>query len=413
MWFAEQIKNVVARTLWIKTKSFSANLQNITSLLRNWYSIDLNTYYMLYEYNWDIRQAVQKISNWVARNGIYLEDNQRRIIESNILTDEVFSLFQAPTFLKWKKELYKNYMLSWNLYILPVKNEQWAVIWFDILDSRMVSKTVDAYGVIQYFTVNSRSQSRQYKPNEIAYFKREDSTRDSTTGMWILNWCVYDALSDLEAMKVNYSFYQNSAVPSALLVLDDELSQEEIQNAKDQFDSRFKWSENQHKTMVMNNVKDFKTISFTARDMEFINQRHLTTEKISAVFGVPKTILWYTETVNYSNWANQRKEFIEWTLRPLESDFEHICNRLLEMFRPDLFAKIRIKADGEQLEETQERMDWLRKDVASGIMTINEARIERWFEALPDENADKLLVSRNVVLLEDIALDPVLSLDET
>lgn len=104
----------------------------------------------------------------------------------------------------------------------------------------------------------------------------------------MLNGCVYDALSDLEAMKVNYSFYQNSAVPSALLVLNDELSPEEIQNAKDQFDARFKGSENQHKTMVMNNVKDFKTISFTARDMEFINQRHLTTEKISAVFGVPK-----------------------------------------------------------------------------------------------------------------------------
>jgi hypothetical protein len=32
---------------------------------------------------------------------------------------------------------------------------------------------------------------------------------------------------------------------------------------------------------------------------------------------------------------------------------------------------------------------------------------------LPDENADKLLVSRNVVLLEDIALDPILYSDET
>ena len=388
-------------------------MQSIASLLRKWYSIDMNTYYMLYEYNWDIRQAIQKISNWVSRNWIYLEDNNRKIIESNILTDEVFSLFQAPTFLKWKKELYKNYMLSGELYIVPVKNNADQTIWFDILDSRMVSKTVDEYGVIQYFTVSSQWLTRKYRPDELAFFKREDSTQSSVDWMWVLNGCVYDALSDLEAMKVNYSFYQNSAVPSALLVLNDELSPEEIQNAKDQFDARFKGSENQHKTMVMNNVKDFKTISFTARDMEFINQRHLTTEKISAVFGVPKWILWYVENLNYNNGTNQRKEFIEWTLRPLESDFEHILNRLLEMFRPDLFAKIRIRCDGEQLEETQERMDWLRKDVASGIMTINEARIERWFEALPDENADKLLVSRNVVLLEDIALDPVLSLDET
>lgn len=413
MWFAEKIKSLVSKTLWIRTKSFSNNLQSLSSLLRNEYSLDLNTYYMLYEYNWDVRQAIQKIANWVARNWIYLQDNQRKTIENNIITDEVADLFKAPTFLKWKKDLYRNYMLSWELYIAPIKNEWWQTIWFDIIDSRLVSKTVDVYWFITKFTVQSQWKIQTYAPNELAFFKREDSVNSQVDWMWVLNWCVYDALSDLEAQKTNYSFYKNSAIPSALLLLDDNLSNEEMQNAKDQFEAQFKWSNNQHKTMVAWWVKDIKTISLTPRDMEFINQRHLTTEKISAVFGVPKTILWYTETVNYSNWNNQRKEFIEWTLRPLEADFEHILNKLLEMFRPDLFAKLRIKADWEQLEETQERMEWLRKDVASWIMTINEARIERWFEALPDENADKLLVSRNVVLLEDIALDPILYSDET
>jgi hypothetical protein len=32
---------------------------------------------------------------------------------------------------------------------------------------------------------------------------------------------------------------------------------------------------------------------------------------------------------------------------------------------------------------------------------------------LNDENANKLLVSKNMILLEDVALDPVLSLDES
>lgn len=414
MWFADKIKSIVAKTFNIQTKSFSwSNLQSIASLLRNDYSIDINTYYMLYEYNWDIRQSIQKIANWVARNWIYLEDNQRQIIENNIITDEVYWLFQAPTFLKRKKDLYRNYMLSWELYIIPIKNEAWTTIWFNILDSRIVSKTVDAYGVIIKFTVSSQWITKEFRPDQIAYFKREDSVNSSVDWMWVLNGCIYDALSDLEAMKTNYSFYENSAIPSALLLLDDNLSLEEMQNAKDQFEAQFKWSSNQHKTMVAWWVKDIKTISLTPRDMEFINQRHLTTEKISAVFGVPKTILWYTETVNYSNWDNQRKEFIEWTLRPLESDFEHILNKLLEQFRPDLFAKMWIKVDWEQLEETQERMEWLRKDVQSWIMTINEARVERWFEKIDDENADKLLVSRNVILLEDVALDPVLPIDET
>ena len=414
MWFADTIKSIVAKTFWIQTKSFSwSNMKSLASLLKDNYSIDINTYYMLYEYNWDIRQSIQKIANWVSRNWIYLEDNQRQIIDNNILTDEVYWLFQAPTFLKRKKDLYRNYMLSGELYIIPIKNESWTTIWFNILDSRIVSKTVDQYWVIQNFIVHSQWKTQTYSPDDLAYFKREDSVQNESDWMWILNGCIYDALSDLEAMKTNYSFYQNSAIPSAMLLLDDHLSNEEMQNAKDQFVAQFKWSNNQHKTLVAWWVKDIKTISLTPRDMEFINQRHLTTEKISAVFGVPKTILWYTESVNYSNGDNQRKEFIEWTLRPLESDFEHILNKLLEQFRPDLFNKIWIRCDWEQLEETQDRMEWLRKDVASWIMTINEARVERWFEKINDENADKLLVSRNVVLLEDISLDPVLYTDET
>lgn len=413
MWFAESIKSFVSKTLWIKQKSFSSNMRSIASFLKNDATLDMNTYYQLYEFNWDIRQAIQKISNWVARNWIYLQNNQRQTIENNIITDEVFDLFKAPTFLKWKKDLYRNYLLSGELYIAPIKNESWTTIWFDIFDSRLVSKTVDPYWVIEKFTVSSQWYTKSYKPEELAFFKREDSVNSSVDWMWVLNWCIYDALSDLESMKTNYSFYQNSAIPSAMLLLDEWLSPEEMQNAKDQFEAQFKWSNNQHKTLIAGWVKDLKTISLTPRDMEFINQRHLTTEKISAVFGVPKTILWYTESVNYSNWSNQRKEFIEWTLRPLEADLEHIMNRLIEMFRPDLRKKIRIKADGEQLEESQERQDWLRKDVQSWIITINEARIERWLEALNDENANKLLVSKNMILLEDVALDPVLQLDES
>ena len=388
-------------------------MRNITSYLQNGATLDINTYYQLYEFNWDIRQAIQKIANWVSRNWIYLQNNQRQTIENNIITDEVFDLFKAPTFLRWKKDLYRNYFLSGELYIIPIKNESWTAIWFDILDSRLVRKTVDPYGIITSFTVSNQSITKTFQPNELAFFKREDSVNSQVDWMWVLCWCIYDALSDFESMKTNYSFYQNSAIPSAMLLLDEWLSPEEMQNAKDQFEAQFRWSNNQHKTLIAWWVKEIKTISLTPRDMEFINQRHLTTEKISAVFGVPKTILWYTENVNYSNWWNQRKEFIEWTLRPLEADFEHIVNKLLEMFRPDLFKKIRIKADGEQLEESQERQEWLRKDVQSWIITINEARIERWLEALNDENANKLLVSKNMILLEDVALDPVLQFDES
>jgi len=386
----------------------------LSSLYNAGFVINQNTFYDLYKSNWDIRQAIHKIAWSVARNGVYALDTKKQVLDDEELDYTLLSFFKAPTFKKWKIELFKNYLLSWELYIIPAYNLKWEVAWFQILDSRAVTKHTDWKGNILAFQVNSSNWTinKKFRPDELAFFKFEDDVNNTVNWMWLLNWILYDALSDLESSKMNYSLYQNSAVPSAILLLDWDLSENEQMIAKDLFEAQFRWSSNAHKTLVWWWIKDIKTLSFTPRDMEFINQRHLTTEKVAAVFGVPKSILWYVDTVNYSNWEELRREFIEWTIRPFEIDLEHIINTLMNMFLPEIWKKYYIKCDWEQLEEKQEFFESQRKDIESWIITINEARIDRWLEPVSDENCDKHLVSRNVVLLEDIALDAVLSPNE-
>jgi len=43
--------------------------------------------------------------------------------------------------------------------------------------------------------------------------------------------------------------------------------------------------------ITSNIVKDVKILEPTNKDIEFINQRKLTTDKVSALLGVPKTEL--------------------------------------------------------------------------------------------------------------------------
>ena len=372
--------------------------------------LDNNTFYTLYQKNGDIRQAVKKISENVARNWLYLIDNNWNIIDDNKFTDDVEMLFSAPTFSKFKTDFFRNYLVSWEVYIMPVKNKEWINAWFRVIDSRMVVKAINTErNVIDHFDLYLwGNQHIVLKPNEIGFFKLEDDIHNQFNWMWLLTGIVYDWLSDLEAMKNNYYFYQNSAIPSALLLLDDTLTDDEMQIAKDQFEAQFKWSENNHKTMVAWWVKDIKTLSMTPRDMEFINQRNLTTEKVSAVFGVPKTILWYTNNVNYSNGQTLRKEFIEGTIRPYEKDFEFMLNKCLQMFRPDIAKSYWVKADGDQFEQTQEEKQTQVEDIRHGIRTINEVRVERWYQKSSDENADKLLIRNDLWLLEDIVFNSVM-----
>lgn len=371
------------------------------------------TYFDLYMKNSDIRECVRKIAWAVARNGIYLLDNDKQTVEDNVVTEEVFSLFKTPTFEKFKVNFWRNYLVSGELYIKPIRNPFGETIRFDILDSRAVTKVLQD-GVITSFrvTTNNGMKTQVFPVEEIWYFKFEDDINYSINGMWVLTSIMYDVVTDLEASKTNYSFYKNSARPDLMLLLDGNLTAEEQQIAKDQFEAQFKWSQNAHKVLVGWWIQDIKQISLTSRDMETISHRELSTDKICSAFGVPKALLWYIKDTNYSNGQNVKEEFLEWTVKPHERDFDAILNKCLEMFRPDLFDKYWIKSDSEQLKETQEWLNGQRADVQTWILTINEARIERWLEPSDDENANKLMTSRNQVLLEDITLDAVLPWDE-
>ncbi len=98
-------------------------------------------------------------------------------------------------------------------------------------------------------------------------------------------------------------------------------------------------------------MKDYKTLSVTHKDMDFISQKKLTIEKVAAVMGVPKNILGYTDNVNLANGKELRKEYIEGTINPLQEDFEFILNSLMAKFKPEFATRYIIRALGETLEE--------------------------------------------------------------
>ena len=118
-------------------KSYNRNYWiNLSQLFNNDVVFDKQTFYDLYAKNGDIRQCVKKISWSVARNGIYLQDNERQTVEDNIVTDEVANLFKTPTFAKFKTNFYRNYLCSGELYIKPIRNVLGVCIRCDVVDSR-------------------------------------------------------------------------------------------------------------------------------------------------------------------------------------------------------------------------------------------------------------------------------------
>ena len=156
------------------------------------------TYFDLYMKNSDIRECVRKIAWAVARNGIYLLDNDKQTVEDNVVTEEVFSLFKTPTFEKFKVNFWRNYLVSGELYIKPIRNPFGETIRFDVLDSRAVTKVLQD-GVITSFrvTTNNGMKTQVFPVEEIWYFKFEDDINYSINGMWVLTSIMYDVVTDL------------------------------------------------------------------------------------------------------------------------------------------------------------------------------------------------------------------------
>lgn len=178
-------------------------------------------------------------------------DHDNQIVDNNDLTNEIWYYFKTPTWLKFKVDVFRNYLCSGEVYIVPTINIAGKVAGFQVLDSRVITKKVDKYGNIFEFIASTKTgETKTYTPDQIAFFKLEDDVNNSNNGMGLLHSLIYDGLSDLEASKTNYALYQNSAIPSAMLLLDGDLAPSEMQNAKEQFDLQYKGSENAHKTLV-------------------------------------------------------------------------------------------------------------------------------------------------------------------
>ena len=353
-----------------------------TALTDNQVSISINTFYTLYRRNGDIRTAIRKTAKKIGVRGLYLETPTGQLINNNRMVKKITKLFSMPTFLDWKVESLKHLKVGGELYVTPNMDLANNLVNFQILDPRTMTKFINTKGEITgYRQFSSKGETRNYSTDEIAYFQFEKDNDNEAFGLSVLEGIVWDGLTDLEANKSNYYFFDNDSVPRAVFILNDSMDyeDEEVLVQVDSLKSQMTGSENKHKSITSNLIKDVKPIAVNNKDMEFINQRKLTTEKVCAVLEVPKSLLGYVDNVNYANAESLYKSWIETVIRPDEEYYEFIMNFCLQKFTTDA-PGIVIQLEGEDTSDKFKLHEDQRADVKEGILTVDEVREERGLE---------------------------------
>jgi HK97 family phage portal protein len=176
----------------------------------------------------------------------------------------------------------------------------------------------------------------------------------------------------------NQSLLQNGAKPSGALILKSSqnnsgnLSEDQFERLKMQLEEKFSGSANAGKPLLLEGGLEWQEMSYSPKDMDFMETKNSAARDIALAFGIPPHLLGIKVDNTYSNMQEARFAFWEETVIPLVDKMVDALNSWLVPF----FEKgLRLSYDANNisaLSSKQEKM-WERIQNAD-FMTEDEKR---------------------------------------
>ena len=214
--------------------------------------------------------------------------------------------------------------------------------------------------------------------SQILHFKSFNPV-DDWYGLSAIEAATYSIEQHNQAGAWNQAMLQNGARPSgALIVTKDKdgssrnLSDEQYQRLKSQIDDYYSGPDNIGRPILLEGGLDWREMSLSPRDMDFIAGKHSAARDIALAFGVPPQMLGIPGDNTYSNLAEARVGLWEQTIIPqLDNILYHINNWLVPYFGDNLL----LSYDKDEIPILHEKREKMWKYVENAnFMTINEKR---------------------------------------
>ncbi|MDR0571952.1 MAG: phage portal protein [Rickettsiales bacterium] len=177
--------------------------------------------------------------------------------------------------------------------------------------------------------------------SEILHIKNYNPTND-WYGLSQVEPAAYSIDQHNEASRWNQSILQNGAKPCGALIVKNEgennnLTDEQFLRLKEQLNEEFSGSSNAGKPLLLEGGLDWKEISLSPKEMDFLEMKHSTARDIALSFGVPSQLIGIPGDNTYNNMAEARLFLWEQTIIPtIESVLNSINNWIIPMFGVDM-----------------------------------------------------------------------------
>lgn len=178
------------------------------------------------------------------------------------------------------------------------------------------------------------------------------------------------------AAKWNKALLDNAARPSGALVYDGGggavLSNAQFERLKKELSEQYQGTAHAGRPLVLEGGLDWKAMSLTPKDMDFMEAKHSAAREIALAFGVPPMLLAIPGDNTYSNYQEANRVFWRVSVLPLAN---RIAGALTQWLAPSFGDGLTLAPDTDRIEAlSADRASLWERVTKAPFLTVNEKR---------------------------------------
>jgi len=175
----------------------------------------------------------------------------------------------------------------------------------------------------------------------------------------------------------NKALLDNAARPSGALVFSGAdngvLSDQQFVRLKRELEEEYRGAQNAGRPLLLEGGLEWKAMSLSPKDMDFMEAKHNAAREIALCFGVPPMLLGIPGDNTYANYQEANRAFFRGTVLPLA---QRIGAALSHWLAPAYGGSVRLAVDPDRIEAlASDRAALWARVTAAPFLTLNEKRI--------------------------------------
>lgn len=289
-----------------------------------------------------------------------------------------------------------------NAYVNIEMDEKGRIVGFWPIDASKVRIWIDDIGLFSsknhiWYEVDVGTERRKLVPNEILHFK-SGVTLDGIVGVPPLDYLRATVENAAAAGRFINNFYKQGLQVKGIVQYVGDLNPEAQKKFREKFEEMSSGLKNSHRIALMPIGYEFKPISLTMSDAQFLENTELTIRQIATAFGIKMHQLNDLSRATHTNVAEQQRQFYVDTLLPILTMYEQeMTYKLFLDSELDDGYYVKFNVDSMLRSDIKTRYEAYGIGIEKGFITPNEARALEEKPPLP--GGDQLVFNGNVIPL--------------